>query len=108
MKQGDFSKYVSDGFTGLTNPFTGSSYGTALPSVNASAQKLLSLYPDPNVGDPTAYTDNGVANYVVNKIRAHTPTSLIFVATSISARTKSSCFGASLPGRTTLPIQMSR
>ena len=28
---------------------------------------LLKFYPDPNVGDPTAYTDNGVANYVINK-----------------------------------------
>lgn len=67
MKQGDFSKYVSNGFTGLTNPFTGGSYGTTLPSINASAQKLLSFYPDPNVGDPTAYSDDGVANYIVNK-----------------------------------------
>jgi hypothetical protein len=67
MKQGDFSKYTSPGFTGLTNPFTGGSYGTTLPSINSAAQKLLSFYPDPNVGDPTAYSDDGVANYVVNK-----------------------------------------
>jgi Carboxypeptidase regulatory-like domain len=67
MKQGDFSKYVSTGFTGLTNPFTGGSYGTALPALNASAVKLLQFFPDPNVGDPTAYTDNGIPNYVVNK-----------------------------------------
>lgn len=67
MKQGDFSKYVSEGFTGLTNPNTGGSYGTTLPSVNSAAQKLFSLYPDPNVGDPTSYTDDGVANYNVNK-----------------------------------------
>jgi hypothetical protein len=67
MKQGDFSKYSSEGFTGLTNPFTGGSYGTQLPSINASAQKLLSFYPDPNVGDPSAYVDNGTANYIINK-----------------------------------------
>ena len=68
MKQGDFSKYVSNSFTGaLTNPFTGGSYGTTLPSVNAAAAKLLSFYPDPNVGDPTTYTDNGTPNYIVNK-----------------------------------------
>jgi hypothetical protein len=73
MKQGDFSKYVlpdangNNTFTGLTNPFTGGSYGTTLPAINASAAKLLSFYPDPNVGDPTAYVDNGVANYIVNK-----------------------------------------
>ena len=53
--------------SGLTDPFTGGSYGTQLPAVNGSAQKLLSFYPDPNIGDPTSYTDNGVANYQVNK-----------------------------------------
>lgn len=57
MKQGDFSKYSSAGFTGLTNPFTGGSYGTTLPSVNSAAQRLLKFYPDPNVGDPTDYSD---------------------------------------------------
>ncbi len=69
MKQGDFSKYVSTStsFTGLTNPFTGGSYGTKLPSINAAAAKLLSLYPDPNLGDPTAYSDDGVPNYQVNQ-----------------------------------------
>ncbi|MEA2262375.1 MAG: hypothetical protein QOJ51_5200 [Acidobacteriaceae bacterium] len=67
MKKGDFSKYVSNGFTGLTNPFTGGSYGTALPSLDPSAVKLLQFYPDPNVGDPTSYTDDGTPNYVVNK-----------------------------------------
>jgi Carboxypeptidase regulatory-like domain len=67
MKQGNFPKYVSAGFTGLTNPFTGGSYGTALPALNASAVKLLQFFPDPNVGDPTAYTDDSTPNYVVNK-----------------------------------------
>ena len=66
MKMGDFSKYTSAGFTGLTNPFTGGSYGTTLPAINASAQKLLSLYPDPNIGDPTVYVDNGVPNFQAN------------------------------------------
>jgi hypothetical protein len=68
MKQGDFSKYVSNTYSGsLNNPFTGGSYGTSLPAINASAAKLLSFYPDPNVGDPTAYSDDGVPNYIVNK-----------------------------------------
>jgi Carboxypeptidase regulatory-like domain len=67
MKQGDFSKYVSDGFTGLTDPFTGGSYGTKLPAIDGAAAKLLSFYPDPNVGDPTSYSDDGVSNYSVNK-----------------------------------------
>ncbi len=69
MKQGDFSRYTSTStpFTGLTNPFTGGSYGTKLPTINAASAKLLSLYPDPNVGDPAAYSDDSVANYIVNK-----------------------------------------
>ncbi|HEX6772719.1 MAG TPA: TonB-dependent receptor [Acidobacteriaceae bacterium] len=67
MKQGDFSRYASEGFTGLTNPFTGGSYGTKLPTINAAAQKMLQFYPNPNVGDPNAYTDDDVANYIVNK-----------------------------------------
>ncbi len=67
MKKGDFSKYVSDGFTGLVNPFTGGSYGTTLPSLDPSAVKLLQFYPDPNVGDPTSYTDDDTPNYIVNK-----------------------------------------
>jgi Carboxypeptidase regulatory-like domain len=75
MKQGNFSKYnvlnpVSGQYgpiSGLTDPFTGGSYGTQLPAINSAAQKLLSFYPDPNIGDPTTYTDNGVANYQVNK-----------------------------------------
>ena len=67
MKKGDFSRYTSTGFAGLTNPFTGGSYGKQLPSINSSAQKLLQFYPDPNVGDPTAYVDNTTANYVANK-----------------------------------------
>jgi hypothetical protein len=68
MKQGDFSKYSSPDFSGtLRNPFTGGSYGTKLPTVNAAAQKLLSFYPDPNVGDPTVYVDDGSPNYIVNK-----------------------------------------
>jgi hypothetical protein len=69
MKQGDFSKYSSPSFTGLTNPFTGGSYGKAIPSGSISQIALNALktfYPDPNIGDPTAYTDDGVANYQAN------------------------------------------
>ena len=68
MKQGDFSKYTSDGFTGLTNPFTGGSYGTKITDTLSpiALATLKQFYPDPNVGDPTAYTDNGVANYQAN------------------------------------------
>lgn len=75
MKQGNFSKYVSPGssggnsFTGLNNPFTGGSYGNSIPSGSLSQIALSTLkqfYPDPNIGDPTAYTDDGVANWQQN------------------------------------------
>ncbi len=69
MKMGDFSRYTSAStpFTGLQNPFTGGSYGTKLPMVNATSAKLLTFYPDPNVGDPSAYSDDSVNNYTVNQ-----------------------------------------
>ena len=75
MKQGNFSKYVSpdssgkNTFTGLNNPYTGGSYGTSLPSgqISQIAQNILKqFYPDPNIGDPTAYTDDGVGNWQQN------------------------------------------
>src|SRR6266702_1573963 len=69
MKQGDFSKYDSAGFTGLRNPYTGGSYGTSIPSSSLSqiaVNTLKQFYPDPNIGDPTVYTDDGVANYQAN------------------------------------------
>lgn len=69
MKQGDFSNYSAKGFESLNNPFTGGSYGTMIPqsALNQIALNTLKqFYPDPNVGDPTAYTDNGVANYIAN------------------------------------------
>jgi hypothetical protein len=75
MKQGDFSKYVEpDGaggnsFKGLINPYTGMNVGTALPSglLSSIAQDTLkTFYPDPNIGDPTAYTDDGTPNWQKN------------------------------------------
>ncbi len=77
MMQGDFSKYVEptssggNSFTGLTDPYTGGSYGTQIPAGSLSQIALDTLkqfYPTggPNVGDPTAYTDNGVANWQEN------------------------------------------
>jgi hypothetical protein len=74
MKTGDFSKYIEpDGkggnsFTGLTDPFTGGSYGTKITATLSpiALSILKQFYPDPNVGDPTTYTDNGVANYQAN------------------------------------------
>jgi hypothetical protein len=73
MKKGDFSKYVvpdgegGNSFTGLTNPYTQTSWGTTVPTINPIAMSVLStFYPDPNIGDPTAYTDNGVPNWEQN------------------------------------------
>ena len=69
MKQGDFSKYSATGFTGLNNPFTGGSYGTAIPQGSISQIALNTLkqfYPDPNIGDPTLYSDDGVSNWQKN------------------------------------------
>jgi len=75
MKQGDFSKYVEpnksggNNFTAINNPFSGGTYGTQIPTGSLSQIALSTLkqfYPDPNVGDPTAYTDNDVANYQAN------------------------------------------
>lgn len=69
MKQGDFSKYNAAGFTGLRDPYTGTSWGTKIPSgaINPIALSTLkTFYPDPNIGDPTTYTDNNIANWQEN------------------------------------------
>ncbi len=75
MKQGDFSSYVEpDGsggnaFTGLRDPYTGANWGTMVPSANINTiatSTLSQFYPDPNIGNPTTYTDDGVANYQAN------------------------------------------
>jgi hypothetical protein len=69
MTSGDFSKYTADGFTGLRDPFTGDSWGTQIPTSALSSiaiNTLKQFYPAPNIGDPTAYTDNGVANWQQN------------------------------------------
>ncbi len=71
MKQGDFSKYTSSTFTGLTNPFTGASWGTQVPSGSIStiaANILQTFYPDPTpaLGDVTSFTDDGTANWQKN------------------------------------------
>ena len=70
MKKGDFSKYTSTSFTGsLINPFTGQNWGTTIPtsSINPIASNVIStFFPDPNIGDPSSYVDNGVANWEKN------------------------------------------
>jgi hypothetical protein len=77
MKGGDFSNYFVTGpdgtpvpFGSLTNPFTGGTYGTTLPTsaINPISAKLLStFYPDPNHGSTTTYTDGQAANWYTNK-----------------------------------------
>jgi hypothetical protein len=69
MKQGDFSNYTASEFTTLMNPYTGTPFpGNKIPSgISQIAQNTLKeFYPDPNIGDPSAYTDNGVPNYQAN------------------------------------------
>jgi hypothetical protein len=72
MKQGDFSKYTSSTFTGLTDPTTGNNWGTAIPVTQTLSQialdTLKQFYPDPTaaLGDVTAYTDNSTANWQKN------------------------------------------
>jgi hypothetical protein len=62
MRNGDFSNDAAQAAP-LTNP-NGGTYGFQLPSVSPIAQKLLSLYPLPNVGDPNVFT--GDVNYIAN------------------------------------------
>ncbi len=69
MKQGDFSNYNSSSFTALNNPFTGTPYaGNKIPSgiSQIAMNTLKQFYPDPNIGNPADYTDDGVPNYQAN------------------------------------------
>ncbi len=75
MKQGDFTNYIEpngtggNSFAGLANPTTGGTLGKTIPSgsINTiAASTLKQFYPDPNIGNPAAYVDNGVANYQAN------------------------------------------
>jgi hypothetical protein len=63
MRNGDFSNDQAQ-TTPLNNP-NGGTYGYKLPSVSPIAQKLLALYPLPNVGDPNMFT--GKVNYISNR-----------------------------------------
>jgi len=85
MKSGDFTNYSvvnSSGritpIAGLTDPMTGSSYGTILPTaaISSIAQQFLQFFPSPNhvataqgsQSVPTTSFVNGeTANYYVNK-----------------------------------------
>ena len=69
MKQGDFSNYSSPTFTVLMNPNTGTPYpGNMIPSGISSiaANTLKQFYPDPNIGNTSAYVDDGTPNYQAN------------------------------------------
>jgi hypothetical protein len=64
MRNGDFT-----GIATLNDPFhPGNTFGSVLPNglITSQAQKILSLYPLPNIGDPAVY-DSGAPNYSVNK-----------------------------------------
>jgi hypothetical protein len=63
MRDGDFTNDKLQ-TAPLNNP-NGGSFGLKLPSVSPIAQKLLSLYPLPNVGDPNTFT--GAVNYIANE-----------------------------------------
>jgi hypothetical protein len=75
MKTGDFSNYSATGFSGLSNPYTGGSYGKTLPAINSAAVQFLKFFPDPNhvatankASIPTTeYVDGESPNYYVNK-----------------------------------------
>jgi hypothetical protein len=64
MKKGDFTRV--SGVSSLTNPFTGGTYALNAVPINPVAQKFLSFFPDPNIGDTSNYTP-GVYNYSTNK-----------------------------------------
>ncbi|WP_263351643.1 TonB-dependent receptor [Acidicapsa acidisoli] len=78
MKTGDFTDYTANGFTGLSNPFSGGSYGNALPSsaINSASKQFLQFFPDPNhvatltnggSVPTTSYVDGESPNYYVNQ-----------------------------------------
>lgn len=72
MKQGDFTDYVSTDLPedwSIINPVTGANYGKKIPSTAISpisANILKTFYPDPNVGDPTAFSFGQAANWTKN------------------------------------------
>jgi hypothetical protein len=79
MKQGDFSSYSNPtvGFNGLTDPYTGLSWGDTIPNsaMSSIASQFLQFYPDPNhtatangASVPTtAFVSGESPNYYVNK-----------------------------------------
>jgi len=65
MKQGNFNYLAPNS---LRNPFIpGTTYANnTLTMINPASQRFLSLFPDPNQGDPAAFP-NGIPNYYANK-----------------------------------------
>ena len=79
MKNGDFSNYSNSSatFTGLTNPYTGASWGNTIPTsaISSIAKAFLQFYPDPNTPatlsgggtvPTTAYVNGESPNYYSN------------------------------------------
>ena len=116
MKQGNFSKYnvlnpVTGQYgqiSGLTDPFTGGSYGTQLPAVNARRRSYCLFIPTPTLATPQAIPTTAWLITRSTRIRAGPRTSSISAAISTSVPTRSSCSGAGSPGRTTPSTSPSR
>jgi hypothetical protein len=79
MAEGDFTNYSNPAatYTGLTNPYTGSSWGNTIPTtaISSIAQKFLKLYPAPNTTatltgggtvPTTSYVNGASPNYYSN------------------------------------------
>jgi hypothetical protein len=71
MKQGNFN-----GVGTVVNPFAGfTPYANDTIPVNAASQKFLQFFPDPNLGDPTVYSNSGYKglgyNYIVSKANTY-------------------------------------
>ncbi len=67
MKQGNFTNVAT-----VVNPFTGTPYPNDTIPINAAAKPFLQFFPDPNIGDPTAYNPaNTTYNYIVSKANTY-------------------------------------
>lgn len=80
MKSGDFTNYsnASQAYTGLTDPYTGQSWGNTIPSgqLSSIAQQFLQFYPDPN----TTATANGAAVPTTSYVNGESPNYIANVA----------------------------
>lgn len=78
MREGDFTNYSNPSatYTGLTDPYTGASWGSTIPAtaISSIAKQFLTLYPAPNVAaiangatvPTTSYVNGESPNYYSN------------------------------------------